>query len=465
MMMKLLFLQKLYNLSDERVIEESSYNLAHLYFLGLNPEDELPDPSLLTKFRRQRLVETDLDDVMNEIVRQCVERGVIKGDGASIDTTHMEANTTKKVPERLMKHLAKRIFEGLKADGQGIPEAVNTDIPDYGAIADHQEAKGVMKEYLEEVMGQCAPIAGKRTEAAIQEAREILGDEKFILQKGVRSLADKDARVGNKSRTKQFFGYKNEYVMTTDERIITAVSVHSGEYVDGKDFCELIDRTLSAGVRISEVYGDKAYFRKDILDKIEAMRAASYIPVSACVYRIDEELFSYNKDSDQWFCFMGNATVERKRIRRQARGNAEEIDSYTFGKEQCAACTHRERCMGQSKSKARTLRVSLNAPIFYEYSQRQKEPEFLEKYKKRAAHEWKNAELKRFHGMAQASGWGLKSVTIQVKLTALAVNLKRIAAICGEKSSDSLCALIFQARYWANWLRVEFSCFLWPVSV
>ena len=39
MMMKLLFLEYIYNLSDIKVIEEASYNLAFLWFLGLNPED------------------------------------------------------------------------------------------------------------------------------------------------------------------------------------------------------------------------------------------------------------------------------------------------------------------------------------------------------------------------------------------------------------------------------------------
>jgi transposase len=55
LMCKLLFLQHLYNLSDEKVIEEAQLNIAHLYFLGLNPEDSLPDKSLLSKFRTQRL--------------------------------------------------------------------------------------------------------------------------------------------------------------------------------------------------------------------------------------------------------------------------------------------------------------------------------------------------------------------------------------------------------------------------
>ena len=49
LMCKLLFLQQLYNLSDEKVIEEANLNLAFMYFLGINPEDELPDKSLLSK--------------------------------------------------------------------------------------------------------------------------------------------------------------------------------------------------------------------------------------------------------------------------------------------------------------------------------------------------------------------------------------------------------------------------------
>lgn len=53
----------------------------------------------------------------------------------------------------------------------------------------------------------------------------------------------------------------------------------------------------------------------------------------------------------------------------------------------------------------------------------------MEKYKKRSAQEWKNGEMKRFHGLSRARGWGLRSILFQAKSTAIAVNLKRIAAI------------------------------------
>jgi hypothetical protein len=51
------------------------------------------------------------------------------------------ANTIKKVPERIMKHLATRIFKSIeKEHGEILPE-INTDIPNYKAIEDHKEAK------------------------------------------------------------------------------------------------------------------------------------------------------------------------------------------------------------------------------------------------------------------------------------------------------------------------------------
>ena len=54
MMAKLCMLERLYDLSDVKVIDEANCNLAYLWFLGLNPDDALPDPSLLAKFRTQR---------------------------------------------------------------------------------------------------------------------------------------------------------------------------------------------------------------------------------------------------------------------------------------------------------------------------------------------------------------------------------------------------------------------------
>ena len=429
LMSRLSIIQYLYTLSDVKVIEETEVNLAFMWFIGINPEDKLPDPSLLAKFRTQRLKETSLDDIIKEVVFQCVEKGIIKGTGMSVDCTHTVANTGKLVPERIIKHLAKKILKNVEKECGTIPEKVNGDIPKYKEIEDHKEAKSTMKNYLEKLIEDVENTIGEtttpKTKIALKNAKEILESPKFIEQKGVRSLADTDARVGYKSKTDSFFGYKVEFAMVPEERIITAVNVHDGAYVDGTEYKELYSQTKKCGINIKEAYGDKAYFRRPILDILEKDTVEVIIPVSESVYRIDESIFSYNKDSDQWYCKCGNFT-ERKKKRTETNGK--EAFSYYFVKETCKTCQHREGC-NVGKPIGRILTIGINTPEFYEYSQRNKTEEFKEKYKKRASHEWKNGEMKRFHGMAKARGYGLKSMQTQAKLTALAVNLKRIASL------------------------------------
>ena len=431
LMIKLLVLQYFYNLSDTRVIENASLNLAYMYFLDINPDEELPHPSLLAKFRVHRLQDITLDEIIIEIVNQCVKKGIVKNSGISIDATHTEANTFKATPERVMKRLTKKIFKKLEEENGKVPDSINQDIPEYKEIEDHKEAKVIMKKFVEETIAKVEEIVEiekhPKTKEIIKNAKEILKDPKFIEQKGVRSIVDQDARVGHKSKNDHFFGYKTEYMITTEDRIITAVKVNDGAYVDGTQFQELIELTKKSGVTIEEVYGDKAYFRKPILDKIKELEAKPYIPVSAMAYKIDEERFSYNKDSDEWFCDQGNKTVNKKHTKKNKRG--QEFYKYYFKKEKCRNCPFREQCIKKSNTIGRVLTVGINTPEFYGYSQEQKTEEFQEKYKKRACQEWKNGEMKNFHGLDRARGYGLKSMSTQAKLTALAVNLKRIAHI------------------------------------
>jgi transposase len=422
MMLRIQILKYLYNLSDEQMMQDLTVNLAYKWFVGLNPEDPLPETSLLTKFRTRRLKDISMDDIITEIVRQCVERGIIQSsNGIVIDTTHIEANTIKKVPERIMKQLARNIF---KAIGQE-----QYKIPDYTQIDDHVEAKQVMKDYLEDLIEQVSDETSEEVLQVTKEAQEILQSDLFMEQKGIRSLADKDARVGYKSKTQSFYGYKAELCQTTDGGLITSIIVEPGNYVDGCHFKDHLEEIQQSGLIVTGVYGDKAYFRADILKLIKEKEASAYIPVSASAYKIDEELFSYNKDSDQWFCVMGNETVSVKSRTRERNGKKEKLLDYSFEREHCRNCPRRAECIGKSKRIAKLLSISINTPELYEYSQRAKTTEFLEEYRKRAKIEPKNAELKRFHGLNRAKGYGLQSVRIQAKLTALAVNLKRIAKL------------------------------------
>jgi hypothetical protein len=70
-----------------------------------------------------------------------------------------------------------------------------------------------------------------------------------------------------------FYGYKTEFSLITEERIITAVRVHDGAYVDGTAFKQLFDITKECGIDVKEVYADNACFSKPILDTIKRNQA------------------------------------------------------------------------------------------------------------------------------------------------------------------------------------------------
>lgn len=428
-MIRIGILQRMYDLSDEAIIDEIAVNRAFEYFCHISPMKALPHATTLCKFRKMRLDESTMDDIMTEIVRQMLEKGIIKKEsGIVIDSTHISANTIRKVPERLMEHMAKNIFrESAKKSGltgKAIEEEVKekaVDLPKWEEYEDHRQAKKDMKEALEGVITQ----ADSELES-VKEAKDVLESDLFIEQKGIRSLQDKDARVGRKDHKTSFFGYKSEYIMTEDG-IITGMIVEPGNYRDGDRFEGLLEKTREAGIEPQAAYGDKAYCRPDILGLLHKLGASAYIPVSHSAYRIDEELFTYNKDSDTWTCIKGNESGTGK-IRKA--GKYRRI-AYLFERECCRECPNREKCIGKSKRVAKKLEVGTSIKELYEHSQFTKSEDFLERYKVRARIEPKNSEMKRFHGLGRAVGYGLKSVLLQALFTAIAVNLKRMAVLVG----------------------------------
>lgn len=52
---KLLLLKNMYPLSDRDLCERARYDMSFKFFLDLAPEEKIIDPSLLAKFRTQRL--------------------------------------------------------------------------------------------------------------------------------------------------------------------------------------------------------------------------------------------------------------------------------------------------------------------------------------------------------------------------------------------------------------------------
>lgn len=88
-MFKYLLLKTIYTVSDVDVVERSQYDMSFKYFLEMTPEEDVINPSSLTKFRKQRLKDTDLLDLLiNKTVSIAVEKGIIRSKSIIVDATH-----------------------------------------------------------------------------------------------------------------------------------------------------------------------------------------------------------------------------------------------------------------------------------------------------------------------------------------------------------------------------------------
>jgi transposase len=94
LLFKYLLLKAAHKLSDRDLIKRVRYDMEMKFFLGYQPEDtEFIDPSLLTKFRRTRLKDSD---ILNLLIGKTVEIGKAKGiihdhEKIIVDSTHTNA--------------------------------------------------------------------------------------------------------------------------------------------------------------------------------------------------------------------------------------------------------------------------------------------------------------------------------------------------------------------------------------
>jgi transposase len=94
-MFKYLLLKTIYTVSDVDVVGRSLYDMSFKYFLDMTPEDGVIDPISLTKFRKLRLKDTDLLNLLiNKTVAIAIEKGITRSKSIIVDATHTLSRST-----------------------------------------------------------------------------------------------------------------------------------------------------------------------------------------------------------------------------------------------------------------------------------------------------------------------------------------------------------------------------------
>jgi transposase len=100
LLLRILLIGYLYGVTSERkLVEELRMHLAWRWFTGLGFDQEIPHHSTFSKNRHGRFQESKLfEQLFEEIVRQCVEVGLVQGQHLSVDGSFVEANASQGEP-------------------------------------------------------------------------------------------------------------------------------------------------------------------------------------------------------------------------------------------------------------------------------------------------------------------------------------------------------------------------------
>src|SRR6202166_945636 len=109
-LLRLLLVGYLYGITSERrLLEEVRMHLAYRWFTRLDFEQEIPDHSTFSKNRHGRLRQSGVfREVFEEIVRRCLEAGLVEGQNLGVDGTIVGANASRqsRVPREQLKEVA-----------------------------------------------------------------------------------------------------------------------------------------------------------------------------------------------------------------------------------------------------------------------------------------------------------------------------------------------------------------------
>jgi transposase len=230
-LMRLLLVGYLYGITSERrLLDEVRMHLAYRWFTRLDFNAEIPDHSTFSKNRHGRFRQSGVfREVFEEIVRRCVEAGLVKGETLAVDGTMVAADASR--------HSRIRREE----------------------LRDAAQVLRTVQQYLAE-LEQANPVANP----------------------ALVSTTDPDALLATKGGGSVRMAYYDNYLIDTSSRVILEVeatpALFHQETAAARRMMEGIEKL---GLRPKHLAADKAYGSGEFLAWLMARGVEPHIPVIA----------------------------------------------------------------------------------------------------------------------------------------------------------------------------------------
>jgi hypothetical protein len=233
--------------------------------------------------------------------------------------------------------------------------------------------------------------------------------------------------------------FKQHTAVDDRSGVILDVKTTTGEASEGKELLEQINRIEEAtGKKVRAVTADMAYAHTENYSQLEHRGIEAVIPVQPLSVKsrsIPIHRFKYDAQHQIVRCPRGKIL---KRSSRTEKGWV-----YRATTKDCGNCPLRSRCISSTAKVRIVLIIDGYESLLRARRRWQKRDEDIQdKYRR---HKWRvegiHGEAKTQHGLRRAVRRGLANVSIQVYLTAMVMNLKRLSAFL----------LLFFARWQSGW--------------
>lgn len=347
---KATLVQRLKGLSDPEIESVARFDIRIKHFLGIPIQDFGFDYSTLSRFRT-RLGPEKFESIFQKILAQIVKLNIIKNpEQQYLDSMPVLAHAAlpsitcliyqaiKAVINKLNDEFKKQVYEKTDLTDQKIFHYSKTRPLFRMEKAERKSTfeKGVnrardiiyfldLKQYQSEELDMLRQILKENVNE---------NNDKIQTEKSIKTLVDKEAKLGHKTKVDLIFGYKN-HAAVTNEGIVTAVEVTSAAEKDDKQTGEIINKQEEVNLKPDEICADSGY------GYIETFKTAQdkLIKLNAPFRGLDENELSmyelpYDKETNTITC-LNNIIVQ---------GIGKNGLIFNFPIRKCRDCPRKDKC-------------------------------------------------------------------------------------------------------------------------
>lgn len=327
-------------------------------------DNTIPDHSTFSKTRTRKWQQSDLfQKAFYEIVKQCIDSGLIDG-------------------------------KAMAADGSYIPANVSRD----SWVDVEVEVERSMQSYLDSL------------------------DEELSNQPGFKKPPTK---IVKKCRTTSKTDPDSGYINHGNKRgILTGVDVYPASEKESLLVLRHLEQQIKIGVPMERLALDRGYETGAVHRGLELLGITGYIPPIQFPNSPEKYGFSYDPQLDTFICPEGVPLTYHRLNCNQSTGKY--LRCYQVEGNTCMHCPKRPSCFDKAGVRRRVLASSCY-PAFFRGHQRVGTPEYLSMMRLRKIWvEGSFSVLKREHCISKIRKRGILAATEECLLAAMALNLKRM---------------------------------------